>query len=287
MFLEVPRPSISAHPVRLRRICSGPRLVNSRAQTSIARDLGPSLRLDVPLSLSPEAMQIRPSRSIAAEARRFSEEMHMMHSIGYTPFEDSAASGPLTAELSLHRACGSLPSSGALDDILHSMPSNAYCAGGSSFRQRRLSWAGMSVHGSTPATAGSSHVCNRRATFGRFGELHDHSHSEEPDPQLTTDEYHDLQRHFVSHVVPGSLALNTLQRQSTQSRHEPSFPFEHAGRGEAASAMKRNKSQPALSVDEPRIPTHEPVRRSASLHSLVDGKSAIKSGEGKASREVL
>lgn len=281
MFLEVPRPTISAHPVRLRKIRGGPRLVNSRAHTSITRDGGATMKLDIPILMSPKVVQMWPRQPTASEARRISDEMHMMQSIGYTPFEDSAQAATLTTDVSLHRASGSLPSSGALEDILHSMPSATCSAAPSSFRQRRLSWAGMSIHGSTAATAASSTVFSRRATSSRFGDMHEHSPADETDSQLTSHEYHDLQRHFVSHVVPGSLALSTLQRHSAHARHDPSFPFEHVGKGEAASAMKRNKSQPALSVDEPRISTDEPMRRSASLHSLVDAKSAIKAGEGR------
>lgn len=284
MFLEVPRPTVSAHPVRLRRISRGPRLVNSRAHNSISRECSASLQLDIPLSLSPKAVKVWPSPDwMAEEAGSLADEMHMMPVIGFSPFEDRVGAATLTAELSLHRASGSLPSEGTLDDILDSMPSTVQRSQALSFKHRRLSWACFPVHTSETAVPAPSNTFCRHATFGRLGQVHEQVHSEEvSEAQLTSHEYHDLQRHFVSHVVPGSLALNTLQRHSAHARQEPSFPSEHTGRNEEASAMKRNKSQPAMSVDEPRIITLEPVRRSASLHSLVDAKASIKAGEGEA-----
>lgn len=284
MFLEVPRPSVSAHPVRLRRISRGPRLVKSRAHTSMSRDFASSLQLDVPLPMNPEAVTDWPSRlPMTTGTPAISDGMHIMPVIGYSPFEGRAGSATLTADLSLSRAMGSLPSSETLDAIFNSMPSTSYHAIHTSFRHRRLSRAGPSVHGSAPVASSTRNVFSRHVTLSRYGEGLEHIPSEDmADSQLTSHEYHDLQRHFVSHVVPGSLALNTLQRHSAHARQEPSFPFEHAGRGEAASAMKRNKSQPAMSVDEPRVPSNEAVRRSASLHSLADAKTSIKAGEGKA-----
>lgn len=284
MFLEVPRPNVSAHPVRLRRIGRGPRLVNSRAHTSMSQDLAASLKLEGSLPLNPEAVKVWPSRlPMPTGGPDVSDELHMMPTIGFSPFEDRAGSAALAADLSLRRATGSLPSTGTLDEILSSMPSTSFHATHSSFRHRRLSWAAPPFHGSASST---SSACSRHVTLSRHGEGLDYISSEGvSDSLLTSHEYHDLQRHFVSHVVPGSLALNTLQRHSAHARQEPSFPFEHAGRAEMASALKRNKSQPAMSVDEPRVPSNEAVRRSASLHTLADAtrSRSIKAGEaGKA-----
>jgi hypothetical protein len=78
----------------------------------------------------------------------------------------------------------------------------------------------------------------------------------------------------------GSLAMHSLQRHSAQAHQRTDLlpPHERAEHGEGQT-IKRTKSQPAVTFEEPQSPKHG-VRRSASLHSIADALTAIKADEG-------
>lgn len=248
MFLEVPRPPVFAHPVSLRR--------KSAARHSA--DLSSSQRLPA-LDSSPSL----PSMSSAL----FSPAMLGIVK-GHTPFNDDESSGVLIPLPSLRRASGALPGtvffydSGVLadDEGRLGTPSPEVPA------NMEMGFNSLTFDTPSPWPQPSpSRPFQRHATWtGRLD-------TQETDEGLTnTDEYRDLQRHFVSNLLPGSLARVSLQRHSASASARPDIsPYTPP-----PPAFQRTTSQPiieseALKVQQ-KVKKQGGVRRSASLHSLRD-----------------
>ena len=243
----MPRPQVFAHPVSLRR--------KSAARRSA--DLATSQRLPT-LDSSPSLPRL--------PSARFSPSLLGMMK-GNTPFNEDSSSGRLVPMPSLRRASGALPPSVFLDDSGVLADDEGLLGTPSPDKQRdsdassiEIGFNSTTFDGPSPWTPQCPH-----ATWTGCLDSQDTD-----DGQLSSHEFRDLQRHFVSNLLPGSLARVSLQRHSASARQDVS-PYTAISPYTAPAAFHRTKSQPAIeSEEQQQVRQQGTVRRSASLHSLRD-----------------
>jgi hypothetical protein len=240
MFLEVPPPPVYAHPVKLRRVSHAPRLPT---------------RKRAPSRFMSTNCQLKTAGTVARwHSKRSTLDVNIMQQLGSSVFNDD-----FDRVFSLHRADGSLPSSISLDSVLPPA-SAALGTDEQPTRRRRTRFKRMSLSGAGRRT-GSGLLMQRNATWDTRGRSFDGNFGEDDlDGDLRNV---NVQPSFVSHLVPGSLAMHSFSRCAfcrQQSDQGNGLPM----------ALTRTKSQPTLAKDDGNPSKEGLVRRIASLHSIRD-----------------
>ena len=198
---------------------------------------------------------------------------------GDTPFNDNSSCGRLVPLPSLRRASGALPASVFMDDS-GALTDDETFLGTPSPEGQRLSGGGSielgfnSLMFNTPSPwpqQSPNRQLQRHATWTGLLDSQDTD-----DGQMGSHEFRDLQRHFVSNLLPGSLTRVSLQRHSASaSARQDISPYT------APAMVQRTKSQPTIeSEEQQQVRQSSAIRRSASLHSLrgVQGPPALNEG---------